>query len=149
MDSMGTILVIDDSSDDLQLLLRTFSQLDIQNPVHTCSSADEAIAYLETRPVPAVILLDLKMPGRDGFYVLRWVRTHREWSDLIVVVLTTSFDVRDIQLAYELGVNSFLTKPVNLTRFKDMIGAFHQYWIVHAQPAPARLRVMQTNETAA
>ena len=149
MGATGTILLVDDSDDDLNLLTRTFGQLGIQNPIDTCSSADEAITYLETRPLPAAMLLDLKMPGRDGFYVLRWVKAHAECSALVVVVLTTSFDARDIQLAYELGVNSFLTKPVNLSRFKDMVSAFHQFWIVHAQPAPPRLQVMERDQTAA
>ena len=77
------------------------------------------------------------------------MKTHAQRSDLVVVVLTTSFDARDIQLAYELGVNSFLTKPVNLSRFKDMVSAFHQFWIVHAQPAPPRLQVVERDQTAA
>src|SRR5688572_5459976 len=121
MGSNGTILLVDDSPDDLQLLTRTFDQLGVQNPVETCSSADEAIAYLEIQPLPTVMLLDLKMPVHDGFYVLRRVKSSPVWKDLVVIVLTMSSDIYDIRLAYELGANSFLTKPVNLTEFRDMI----------------------------
>jgi len=149
MGSTGTILLVDDSPGDLQLLTRTLGQLGVENPLETCSSADEAINYLETRELPAVMLLDLKMPGHDGFYVLRRVKSSPVWRDLIVIVLTTSSDIYDVRTAYELGANSFLTKPVNLTEFKDMISAFHKYWIVHALPAPPHPRVIQKVETAA
>ena len=149
MGSARTILLVDDSRDDLDLLTRTLHQLGVENPIETCDGADKAIIYLETHALPTVMLLDLKMPGRDGFYVLRWVKTHSEWRDLVVIVLTTSSDIYDIRLAYELGANSFLTKPVNLSEFKDMMSAFHKYWIVHAQPAPPHPRVIPRNENAA
>ena len=142
MGSTGTILLVDDSADDLHLLRRTFDQLGVQNPVEACSSADEAIAFLEIQPLPTVMLLDLKMPIHDGFYVLRRIKSSPGWKDLVVIVLTMSSDIYDIRLAYELGANSFLTKPVNLTEFRDMISAFHKYWIVHAQPAPPHPRVI-------
>jgi hypothetical protein len=149
MGSTGAILLVDDSPDDLQLLTRTFDQLGVQNPVETCSGADEAIRYLEIQPLPTVMLLDLKMPVHDGFYVLRRVKSNPVWKDLVVIVLTMSSDIYDIRLAYELGANSFLTKPVNLSEFKDMISAFHKYWIVHAQPAPPHPRVISRDVTAA
>ena len=149
MGSIETILLVDDSPDDLQLLARTFDQLGVQNHVETCSSADEAIAYLETQPLPTVMLLDLKMPVHDGFYVLRRVKSDPALKDLVVIVLTMSSDIYDIRLAYELGANSFLTKPVNLTEFRDMISAFHKYWIVHARPAPPHPRVIQRHESVA
>ena len=142
-------MLVDDSPDDLQLLTRTFDQLGVQNPVETCSSADEAIAYLEVQPLPTVMLLDLKMPVHDGFYVLRQIKSDPALKDLVVIVLTMSSDIYDIRLAYELGANSFLTKPVNLTEFKDMISAFHKYWIVHAQPAPPHPRVIPRAERVA
>jgi len=81
MGADGTILLVDDSPDDLQLLTRTFDQLDVQNPVETCSSADEAIAYLETQPLPTVMLLDLRMPVHDGFYVLRRIKSDPALKD--------------------------------------------------------------------
>ena len=149
MGSTGSILLVDDSPDDLALLTRTLGQLGVQNPVVTCSSALEAFAYLETQFLPTVMLLDLKMPVHDGFYVLRRVKSNPMWKDLVVIVLTMSADIYDIRLAYELGANSFLTKPVNLTEFKDMISAFHKYWIVHAQPAPPHPRVIPRDESAA
>jgi CheY-like chemotaxis protein len=80
------------------------------------------------------MLLDLKMPGTDGFHVLERVKTDPKLKELIVIVLTTSAEVQDIRRAYELGANSFLTKPVNLDEFQDMIAAFHKYWVVTNRP---------------
>lgn len=136
MPNTGAILVVDDSPNDIELILRCFRQLNIANPIQTVGGADEAINYLETQELPAVMLLDLKMPGRDGYYVLRRVKNDPRWRDLVVIVLTTSSNVGEIQLAYELHANSFLTKPLDLAEFKQMIEVFHQYWLVHAQPPP-------------
>lgn len=143
MPSAGTILIVDDSADDMQLLLRTFHQLGIQNPVHTCSNGDDALHYLDTHDLPALLLLDLKMPGTDGFKVLSKVKSSPALRDLIVIVLTTSSDQHDIQLSYELGANSFLTKPFDLAEFRETVSAFHQYWVVRNRPAAARGKVIK------
>jgi CheY-like chemotaxis protein len=138
----GTILIVDDSPDDVQLLLRTFSRIGIQNPVHVCSGGAEALRYLfdGSHDPPALVLLDLKMPGVDGFHVLSKVKSHPILRDVIIIVLTTSFNIGDIQLSYELGANSFITKPFDLDEFKELVKAFHQYWIVQNQPVPKRGR---------
>src|SRR5687767_12652544 len=127
-----TIMVVDDSPNDTQLLLRTFGQLGISNPVVNFDTARAALAYLldPKNPRPAIILLDLKMPGEDGFYVLSKVKSHPELKHLIVIVLTMSSDWGDVRLAYELGANSFLTKPLDLAEFRGMVSAFHSYWVV-------------------
>ena len=142
MAARGTILVVDDSQDDIDLLLRTFKQVGVGNRIEVCRTAAEAEHYLNTHELPSVMLLDLKMPAKDGFYVLRKVKTSPMLRDLIVIVLTTSSDMMDIRLAYELGANSFLTKPFDLAEFREMINAFHQYWIIHAKPAPPAGRVI-------
>ena len=121
MAAHGTILVVEDSENDIDLLLRTFKQVGVANPIDVCQSADEAEQYLQNNELPSVMLLDLKMPARDGFYVLRKVKTNPLLRDLIVIVLTTSSDIMDIRLAYELGANSFLTKPLDLAEFREMI----------------------------
>jgi CheY-like chemotaxis protein len=133
-----TIMVVDDSPNDTQLLLRTFGQLGITNPVVTFETARDALAYLldPTKPRPALILLDLKMPGQDGFYVLNKLKSHADLKNLIVIVLTTSSAWEDVRLAYELGANSFLTKPLDLGEFRAMVSAFHSYWVVQNQPLP-------------
>src|SRR5687768_18166351 len=148
MPATGTILVVDDQQNDVDLLLRTFKKLNVANGIEVCKSADEAIEYLATRELPSVMLLDLKMPEKDGFFVLRRIKTDPDWRDLVVIVLTTSDNSAEIQLAYELGANSFLTKPLHLGEFREMIKAFHKYWIVHAQPAPKRGRMIDKPDAA-
>jgi CheY-like chemotaxis protein len=134
-----TIMVVDDSLDDTKLLLRTFAQLGIANPVITFDNADDALAHLQDpqKTRPALVLLDLKMPGTSGFSMLAKIKTNYELRQVIVIVLTTSTDIQDIKLAYEFGANSFLTKPLDLGEFRDMVSAFHHYWIVPNQPLPA------------
>ena len=149
MAAHGTILVVEDSENDIDLLLRTFKQVGVANPIDVCQSADEAEQYLQNNELPSVMLLDLKMPARDGFYVLRKVKTNPLLRDLIVIVLTTSSDIMDIRLAYELGANSFLTKPLDLAEFREMIEAFHQYWMIHAKPAPSAGRAIPKQGEAA
>lgn len=137
MARLGTILLVDDAPNDVDLLLRTFQQLGVQNAIDVCNGGREAMDYLSNCSTkPALILLDLKMPGTDGFAVLNWIKTHPQLRELIVIVLTTSDDIHDIRRAYMMGANSFLSKPVNLDDFKNMISAFHQYWIVSNQPLP-------------
>ena len=143
MTSTGTILIVDDNRDDVVLLLRVLKQLRVINPIVTCEGADQAIQHLETHDLPRIMLLDLKMPGKDGFYVLNQVRTHPEWKDLTVIVLTTSSDIQDIVLAYEVGANSFVTKPFDLVEFREIISAIYQFWVIRNQPPPKRARVVE------
>jgi two-component system response regulator len=144
--SLGTILLVDDNQNDIDLLLRTFRQLHIDNPVQKCRSGKDAIKFLSdsANARPEVVLLDLKMPGTDGFEVLRWIKGHSQLKDLIVIVLTTSEDTYDIQRAYLMGANSFLTKPLNLEDFNNLISSFHQYWMVSNRPVPSSSRPPNT-----
>src|SRR5688500_5829469 len=99
MARMGTLLLVDDSQSDIDLLLRAFKQLGVNNPMVICHGGREAIEYLsnEANARPALVLLDIKMPGTDGFAVLKWIKAHPKLKDLIVIVLTTSADLHDIQ----------------------------------------------------
>ena len=146
--SAGRILVIDDSPDDVDLLLRTFRQLRVENPIDVCGSGDAAINHLVTNVAspPSLVLLDLKMPAVDGFQVLQKIKSHPTLRDVVVIVLTTSSDTYDVRVAYELGANSFLTKPLDLDEFRAMVNAFHQYWIVYNKLASSRGKWMKPTE---
>jgi CheY-like chemotaxis protein len=133
----STILVVDDSPNDIALLQRAFERVGVQNPLAVCKGGAEAIEYLLGHELPCVMLLDLRMPATSGFDVLKRVKTDPRLKELIVIVLTTSGEVEDIRRSYELGANSFLTKPVNLNEFQDMVSAFHKYWVLTNRP-PAR-----------
>ena len=132
------ILVAEDNQDHALLIERAFRQSGLVNPLHVVNDGEEAIAYLKGEgryanraeyPLPCLLLLDLKMPNKDGFDVLQWVRSQPGLSALRVVVLTTSGDTRDINRAYQLGANSFLTKPVDFRDFARLTSAIKGYWL--------------------
>jgi len=138
MSDRAVILVVDDSDDDQMLIRRAFAKAKVLNPLVAVGSGEEALAYLsgtgkyigrEDYPLPALILLDLKMRGMDGFDVLRWIRSQPGLQNLRIVVLTSSNDIRDANLAYQLGANSFLVKPVDFERFAQLSQALSGYWL--------------------
>ena len=130
----SAILVVDDSPNDVALLQRAFERVGVRNPVAVCKGGAEAIQYLLSHELPCLMLLDLRMPATNGFDVLKRVKSDPRLKELIVIVLTTSGEVEDIRRSYELGANSFLTKPVNLDEFQDMVSAFHKYWVMTNRP---------------
>jgi len=134
-----TILVAEDREDDILLIYKAFAQANIPNPLQIVRNGDEAISYLKgegryadrsEHPLPVLLLLDLKMPGKDGFEVLRWLRQEPTLSALRVVVLTLSTDIRDVNLAYQLGANSFLVKPLDFQDFVELSKYLMQHWLV-------------------
>jgi CheY-like chemotaxis protein len=131
-------LLVEDSESDVILIRRAFQKGNIVNPLQVVTNGDDAIAYLKGEgtfanraefPLPDLVLLDLKLPGRDGFEVLRWIRQQPELKALRVVVLTSSDRIQDVNLAYQLGANSFLVKPVDFERFVEISQALKGYWI--------------------
>jgi CheY-like chemotaxis protein len=134
----SVIMVVDDREDDLLLIRRAFQRARVLNPIVCLSSGDEAIEYLQGHgtyanrdeyPLPDLILLDLKMPKTDGFEVLQWIRSQRTLSSIRVVVLTSSDQIKDVNRAYELGANSFITKPIMPEQFTEVANALSGYWL--------------------
>ena len=132
------ILLAEDNEDHVLLIRRAFRQSGLLNPLHVVGDGEQVIAYLKGEggyanraeyPLPCLLLLDLKMPNKNGFEVLEWVRSQPAFSGLRVVVLTTSGDTRDINRAYQLGANSFLTKPVDFRDFVQLTTAIKGYWL--------------------
>lgn len=116
------ILLVEDNSDDALLVRRAFERAGVKHPLRWLSSGMEAIAYLNgdppytdrtKAPLPAMVLLDIKMPATDGFEVLRWIRRQPQFATLCVVMLTSSDEIRDVNLAYQLRADSFLVKPLD------------------------------------
>ncbi len=138
MPPAAVVLVVDDSEDDLLLLRRAFRAAGLLHPVIAVRSGEEAITYLEGKgkysaraefPLPRIILLDLKMPGMDGFDTLSWIRSRKEFAGISVIVLTSSDQIKDIQRAYKLGANSFIAKEIE---FQDVVGIsrmLKDYWL--------------------
>ena len=132
------IMVVEDSPEDFEATLRGFRKAGLKNPVVHCQDGDDALDYLFRRgihappaeaPRPAVILLDLNLPGTDGREVLAEVKADESLRSIPVVVLTTSSDERDIQACYQAGANSYVKKPVNLDGFLAAIQRLKDYWL--------------------
>jgi CheY-like chemotaxis protein len=139
------ILIAEDNPDDVDMLRRSFQQAGIEATLEVAANGAEAIRFLEgsgpyaNRRLPDFVLLDLKMPGKDGFDVLLWVRQQEALKDLPVIVLTCSDEIRDINKAYALGANSFLTKPLDFTDFKNTVYAAYTFWVKQIPPGQANL----------
>ena len=130
----GTILLVDDSPDDVALTLRAFRTNNITNKVDVASDGEEALTYLlresERRPKPVLILLDINLPKVSGLEVLRRIRTDDRTRYLPVVVLSTSSEDRDIVESYDLGANSYVRKPVVFSEFVDAVRVLGLYWLL-------------------
>lgn len=138
------ILLVEDNPDDEALTLRAFTKNRIVNPVVVARDGVEAIDYLfgtgahqgrDLGQMPAVVLLDLKLPRIDGLEVLRRIRADARTALLPVVVLTTSREQQDIHDAYRLGANSYIRKPVDFERFIHTVGQLGMYWLSLNEPA--------------
>lgn len=132
------ILLVEDSSTDILFIQRAFKQANIVNPVRIVRDGDEAVDYLAGRngygdrdvyPLPALILLDLKLPRRDGLEVLHWLKQQPLIKRIPVIVLTSSREDRDIDQAYDLGVSSYLVKPVQLGSLNRLVEQIDAYWL--------------------
>jgi CheY-like chemotaxis protein len=131
------ILLAEDDPNDVLLIQRAFRKAGLQEVLKTVRDGEEAIQYLDGRgdfsdrtlfPVPFLVLLDLKMPGTDGFGVLSWARSQPDLKRLLIVVLTSSNFQSDVDRAYELGANSYLVKPVEFKDMVNLIQRFEAYW---------------------
>jgi two-component system response regulator len=139
MDStLPPILLVDDSASDNALTKRAFKQANILNPLSSIEDGEEALDYLMAKgkyasrnkfKLPALVLLDLKMPGVNGHEVLRRIRSESHLSGLVVVMLTSSKEEKDITTSYNMGVNSYLTKPVDFNKFAELIKQISKYWL--------------------
>jgi two-component system, response regulator len=137
----GVILLVEDNPDDVRLTLRAFQKNHIVNPVVVARDGVEALDYLfgpgaDARDLPAVTLLDLKLPRVDGLEVLRRVRAEPRTRLLRVVVLTSSREEPDVLKSYALGANSYIRKPVDFEAFVTAVGQLGLYWLLLNEPPP-------------
>jgi CheY-like chemotaxis protein len=137
------MLMAEDDDNDVFFLERALKQADIPHPLHRVRNGEEAIAYLRGEgpyrdrdqfPLPQFLLLDLKMPRKNGFEVIEWVRRQPGLKRLPIVVLTSSREDPDINRAYELGANTYLVKPVKFENLVEMVKALNSFWLSFAEP---------------
>jgi DNA-binding response OmpR family regulator len=131
-DSTKLILLVEDDPDHELLTIRALKKSNIANEVRVARDGEEAVNLLcGPDPIrPQVVLLDLKLPKLDGLEVLRRIRECAPTQLLPVVVLTSSDEERDIVRSYQLGVNSYIRKPVNFTDFAEATRQLGMYWLV-------------------
>jgi len=141
------ILLVEDNPDDEMLTLRAFKKNNIANEIIVARDGAEALDYLfgtgqyEKRDLsimPAVILLDLKLPKVDGLEVLRRLRANDRTRRLPVVILTSSKEERDIVSSYDRGANSYIHKPVDFGRFTHAVGQLGLYWLLLNELPPKK-----------
>jgi len=134
---MITILLADDDPDDRQLTQEAFAENRLANEFHTVPDGEELMDYLRRRdkyaslrgkPLPGLILLDLNMPRKDGREALKEIKADPDLRHIPVVVLTTSKAEEDILRSYDLGVNSYVSKPVTFKSLVELIRVMGRYW---------------------
>jgi len=133
------ILIVEDSMDDANLTIRSLRKNNISNNLYHVKNGEEALDFIFARGPysnrskerkPKLILLDLKMPKVDGIEVLEIIKSHSDTKSIPVVILTSSQEDPDIKKCYELGANSFVTKPVQFEGFVKAIKELGFYWMV-------------------
>jgi two-component system response regulator len=141
------ILLIDDDEADVELALHALRENKLVNSIHVLRDGEEALDYLfgagrevrrNTGQTPKLILLDLKLPKVDGIEVLRRIKSDPELKFIPVVILTSSKEERDLVRGYDLGVNSYIRKPVDFDQFRQIVTQVGLYWLVINQPAPVQ-----------
>lgn len=134
-----SILLVEDNLSDIDLTRRAFAKHRIANQMTVVQDGQEAVDYLfcegqyagrDKSDMPAIVLLDLKLPKMDGLTVLQRIRSDERTKLLPVVVLTTSTEQRDILESYSLGANSYIRKPVDFHQFSEAIAQLGLYWLV-------------------
>jgi CheY-like chemotaxis protein len=137
------ILLVEDNPDDEALMLRAFERSKLANRIDVARDGAEALAYLigpSARPLPTLVILDLKLPKVDGLEVLRRLRAEERTRMLPVVVLTSSREEQDLVESYRLGANSYVRKPVDFVQFAEAVQTLGLYWLVVNEPPPGKDR---------
>lgn len=142
---VNCILQVEDEEADVFLIQRVFRRAGINSPLRAVTDGQEAIDYLsgagpytdrEKYPLPCLVLLDLKLPKIDGLGVLAWIRRQPQLKGLVVVIFSSSSQPADVEQAYELGANSFIQKPSDMTITLEIAQLLKGWWLGYNHFAP-------------
>ena len=147
MHELKRILLVEDSPNDVELILEALAENHLANEVVVVRDGQEALDYLYRQGVfrrrmegnPVVVLLDLKLPKVDGLEVLAQLKSDSQLKVVPVVVLTSSYEEQDILRSYNLGVNAYVVKPVDFHEFVGAIKELGLFWAVINQPPPGSM----------
>jgi CheY-like chemotaxis protein len=137
MTSIQPLLLIEDSDEDFEAFGRIIRKLSVTNPIHRCIDGDDALDYLnhdgeyadlDKAPSPAIIVLDLNLPGTDGREVLEQIKQDEDLKIIPIIVFTTSSNPKDVEVCYRCGANGYIIKPMDVKQLKHTIQILIQYW---------------------
>jgi|ERR1700733_97224 DNA-binding response OmpR family regulator len=148
MSTLGRILIVEDDPNDVELTLTALDEYNLANEVVVTRDGEEALDYLycrgnfQTRSSenPAVLLLDLKLPKRDGLEVLQQIKSDEKLKVIPVVVLTSSHEEKDVVASYKLGVNAYVVKPVDFHEFVNAVKELGVFWAVINESPPGSVK---------
>jgi CheY-like chemotaxis protein len=148
MSTLGRILIVEDDPNDVELTLTALEEYKLANEVVVTRDGEEALDYLYCRGSykarsngnPAVLLLDLKLPKRDGREVLQQIKSDEKLKMIPVVVLTSSHEEKDVVASYKLGVNAYVVKPVDFHEFVNAVKELGVFWAVINEPPPGSMK---------
>ena len=148
MSTLGRILIVEDDPNDVELTLTALDEYKLANEVVVTRDGEEALDYLYCRgnfktrssDNPSVLLLDLKLPKRDGLEVLREIKSDEKFKMIPVVVLTSSHEEKDVVASYRLGVNAYVVKPVDFHEFVNAVKELGMFWALINESPPGSLK---------
>jgi len=131
------ILLVEDDPNDVELIQIALDNYNFVNKIDVAADGEQAVHYLfgrdgqpPTQPLPKLVLLDLKLPKIDGLQVLEMIRSNPRTRNLVVVVMTSSGENRDLRACYDLGVNSYIVKPLDFQQFVQVSQQVGFYWML-------------------
>jgi DNA-binding response OmpR family regulator len=148
MSTLGRILIVEDDPNDVELTLTALDEYNLANEVVVTRDGEEALDYLYCRgnfktrsnDSPAVLLLDLKLPKRDGLEVLQQIKSDEKLKMIPVVVLTSSHEEKDVVASYKLGVNAYVVKPVDFHEFVNAVKELGVFWALINESPPGSVK---------
>lgn len=132
------VLLIEDSDEDFEAFGRILRKSSIKVPIYRCTNGDEALDFLQHKgeysdwinaPRPAIILLDLNLPGTDGREVLQEIKQDENLNNIPVVIFTTSSNPKDIDICYRYGISGYILKPMNIQQLMNTVKVVIEYWL--------------------